>query len=149
MVENEFNSKSYQLAGQLPTYCDEDTNNLGQITNISYNTRFAMFFKSMFLYKFLKSSNPQTRAFTWKWSQFKKLQALRVSYQHIMIKLQNKLGQVTNLSRNTRFAYFIKSIFLEELLKFPKQKITTFGWNRSKLKKLPTLAVSYQHILQY
>ena len=49
--------KVTNIASQLPTYCDKGTNNLGQVTNMSYNTRFALLFESMFLYELLKFSN--------------------------------------------------------------------------------------------
>ena len=55
--------KITKIASQLPTYCDKDTNKLGQVTNISSNARFTLFFKSMFLNKLLKFSNPQIRVF--------------------------------------------------------------------------------------
>ena len=55
--------KVINIASQLPTFCDKHTNNVDQVTNISCNTRFALFFKSIFLYELLKFSNPQTRAF--------------------------------------------------------------------------------------
>ena len=41
--------KDTNIATQLLTYYDKSTNKLGQITNISRNTRFAFFFKSMSL----------------------------------------------------------------------------------------------------
>ena len=56
----------------------------------------------------------------------------------------NKLVQVTNKSRNTRFAYFFKSTFLCELLKLSNPQITAFDWKWSQLKKVPTLSVNYQ-----
>ena len=79
--------KVTNIAYQLPTYSDEGSNNSGQVTNISYNTRFASFFQPMFLYELLKFSNSQTRAFGWKWIQLKNLPILAVSYQYIMIKV--------------------------------------------------------------
>ena len=55
--------KVTNIASQLPTYCDKGTNKLGQVTNISKNTRFAFFFKSMFMEELLKFPNPQKRKF--------------------------------------------------------------------------------------
>ena len=57
------------------------------------------------------------------------------------------MARVINISKNTRFAYFFKSMFFEELLKFPNPQTITFGWNVSELKTLPTLLVSYYHIV--
>ena len=54
--------KGTNIVSQLPTYCDKVTNKLGQVTNISRNTIFAYFFKSMFLEELLNSSNPQITA---------------------------------------------------------------------------------------
>ena len=39
----------------------------------------------------------------------------------------NKLNQVTNKFRNTRFVYFFKYMFLEELLKFSNPQTIAFG----------------------
>ena len=55
--------KVTNIASQLLTYCDKGTNILGQIINISYNTRFALFLKSIFLYELVKFSNSQTSVF--------------------------------------------------------------------------------------
>ena len=55
--------KGTNIISQLPTYCDKGTNNLGQLTNIYMNTKFAYFFKSMFLEDLLKLSNPRITAF--------------------------------------------------------------------------------------
>ena len=135
--------KVTNITSQLPTYCDKITNNLGQVINISYNIRFTLFFKSIFLYELLKFSNLQTKALGWKWIQVKKLPTLLDSYQYIVKKGTNKLGQVSNKSSNTRFAYFFKYMFLAKLLKFSNLQTRVFCWKWSKLKKLPTLLVSY------
>ena len=87
MIENEATKKITNNASQLPTYCDQSTNNLGHVTNRSCNTRFTFFFKSLCLNELLKFSNLQTSAIGWKWSQLKKLPTLSVSYQHIVIKI--------------------------------------------------------------
>ena len=79
--------KVTNIASQLPTYYNKGTNNLGQVTNISYNARFALFLKYIFLYELLKFSNSQTRVFGWKWSQLKKLTILLMSYQYIVINV--------------------------------------------------------------
>ena len=42
-------------------------------------------------------------------------------------KSTNKLGEVTNISRNTGFTFFFNYIFFEELLAFPNPQTTTFG----------------------
>ena len=55
--------KVTNIASQLPTYYDQCTNNLEQITNTSRNARFALFFKSMYLEELLKFSHPQKIAF--------------------------------------------------------------------------------------
>ena len=55
--------KVTNIACQLPTYCDKGTNKMDQVTNKSKNTRFAYFFKYMFLEELLKFPNPQTRTF--------------------------------------------------------------------------------------
>ena len=49
----------------------------------------------------------------------------------------NKLGQVTNIFRNTRFIFFFKSMFLKDVLKFsnPQKKSV-------KLKMKPTQKVT-------
>ena len=49
--------KVTNIASQLPTYCDKGTTKLGKVTNLSRNTRFAFFFKFMFLKDLLKFSN--------------------------------------------------------------------------------------------
>ena len=86
-MKTDTTQKVTNIAYQLPTYSDEGTNNLGQVTNISCNTRFASFFQPMFLYELLKFSNPQIRAFGWKWIQLKNLPTLAVSYEHLIIKV--------------------------------------------------------------
>ena len=58
-----FTQKVTCIASQLQTYYDKSINNLGQLNNISFNTRFALFLKSILLYELLKFSNQQTRAF--------------------------------------------------------------------------------------
>ena len=55
--------KVTNIASQLPGSSEQGTNNLGQITNISKNTRFAFFFKCLFLEELLKFSNPQIGVF--------------------------------------------------------------------------------------
>ena len=49
----------------------------------------------------------------------------------------NKLSQVTNISYDTQFSYFIKCIFLYELLKFSKS-IKESVWLKIKLTKKVT-----------
>ena len=55
--------KVTNIASQLPTYCDQGTNNLEHVTNTSRNARFAFFFKSIFFEELLKFPNPQKRSF--------------------------------------------------------------------------------------
>ena len=55
--------KVINIVSQLPTNCDQGTNNLAQVTNISRNTRIDLFFKSLFFEVLLNFSNPQTGAF--------------------------------------------------------------------------------------
>ena len=55
--------KATNIANQLPTNCDQGTNNLAQVTNIFKNTRFASVFESLCLDVLLNFSNPQTGAF--------------------------------------------------------------------------------------
>ena len=103
--------KVTNIVSLLPTYCDKGTNILGYVTTISWNTRFALFFKFMFLYELWKFYNPKTGAFDWKRSEHKKLPT------HCD-KGTNILGQVANISWNTGFDLFFKFMFLYELLKF-------------------------------
>ena len=42
------------ISNQLPTYCYKGTNILGHVSNISWNTRFEFFIKSLFFYGLLK-----------------------------------------------------------------------------------------------
>ena len=58
--------KVTNIVSQLPTYCDQGTNNSEQVTNTSKNAKFAFFFKSMLLEELLKFSHSQKRAFGWK-----------------------------------------------------------------------------------
>ena len=55
--------KVTNIASQLLTYCDKGTNKLDKVTNLSKNTRFAFFFKSIFLEELRKFSNPKKRRF--------------------------------------------------------------------------------------
>ena len=52
------------IASKLKIYCDKSTNNLGQVTNISCDTRFVYFIKSIFLYELLKFSQ-STKESVW------------------------------------------------------------------------------------
>ena len=80
MAENETNSRNYQHCRSITTYCEKDTNKLGQVTNISRSTEFSFFFK----YIFWRNLNPQTTTFGWNRSELKKLPTLSIRYQHIM-----------------------------------------------------------------
>ena len=51
------NEKVTKIVSQLPIYCDKGTNNLTQDADISYNTRYAFFFKPMYFVDFLKFPN--------------------------------------------------------------------------------------------
>ena len=51
--------KVINIASQLPTYYDQVTNNLKQVTNTSKNAKFGFSFKSMSLEELLKFSHPQ------------------------------------------------------------------------------------------
>ena len=55
--------KVTNITRKLPTYCDQGTNNLEQVTNTSKNARFVFFFKFMSLEELLKFSQSQKRAF--------------------------------------------------------------------------------------
>ena len=79
--------KVTNIVSQLPTYCDKGTKNMGQVTNKTCNTRFTLFFKTMFFYELIKFSNLQPRVFGSKWRQIKKLPTLLVRYQYIVIKV--------------------------------------------------------------
>ena len=48
--------KVFNIVSHLPTYYDKGTNKLGQVINLSKNTGFAFFFKSIFLEELLKFS---------------------------------------------------------------------------------------------
>ena len=54
--------KRTNIFSQLPTYYDKGTNNLGQITNISCDTRFAHLLKPTLLYELLKLSKSTNKS---------------------------------------------------------------------------------------
>ena len=112
---------------QLPTYCDQGTNNLGQVTNISCNTRFA-FILQIYVFariiKIIKSTNNSV------WLKIKPTQKGTNIISQLPTycdKCTNNLGQNTTISMNTRFTYFFKSQFLEKLLPIQNPQTTTFG----------------------
>ena len=106
------------IASQLPIYCDKNTNNLEQATNTSRNSRFAFFFKSMLLEELIKFPNPQKKRVWLKMQSTQKVTNIASQLLTYYDKGTNKLGQVTNIFRNTKFAFFFKSMFLKEFLKF-------------------------------
>ena len=109
--------KVTNIASQLPTYCDQGTNNLEQVTNTSRNAIFAFFFKSMSLKELLKFSHRQKKSIWLKMNPTQKVTNISCQLPTCCDKGTNKSGQVTNISRNTRFVFFFKSMFLKEVLK--------------------------------
>ena len=95
---------------QLSTYCDKGTNNLGQVTNIC-DTRFAYFIKSMFLYELLKFSRCTNKSVWIKMKPTKKVTNIASQFRTYFDQGANNLAQVINISRNTRFIFFFKSVF--------------------------------------
>ena len=144
--------KVTNTVSQLPIYYDKGTNKLGQITNISRNTGFAFFFKSIFLEELLKFPRPWIITFCWNRHEPKKLQILSISYQHIMIKKLtnfaklptyfdkgiNNLSQDANMFYNTKFLFIFKAMILDELLNFQTHK-------QGRLVKNEANSKSYQH----
>ena len=85
----------------------------------------------MFLYELLIFSKLTNKSV---WLKMKPTQKVFNIVSHLPTyydKGTNKLGQVINLSKNTGFAFFFKSIFLEELLKFSYLKKERFIKNEA------------------
>ena len=75
------------------------------------------------------------------------LPTMIVSYQHIMIKVPTIWAKLPTYPAILDLLLFLKYMFLYKLLKLSNPQIIAFGWKWSQLKKVPTLSVSYQHIV--
>ena len=95
----------------------------------------------------LKFSNQQITAFDWKWSQLKKLPILPVSYQYIVNKVPTIWAKLLTYSRILYLFSSSNLCYWKELLKFSNLQIRAFDWKWSQLKKLPTLPINYQYII--
>ena len=75
------------------------------------------------------------------------LPTMTVSYQLIMIKVPTIWAKLPTYSAILDLLLFFKYMFLYKSLKLSNPQIIAFGWKWSQLKKVPTLSVSYQHIV--
>ena len=109
--------------------------------------RAAFFFKSQLLRGIIKVIETTNKSIWLKNNLIKKVTNISSQLPIYGKQSTNNLDQVSNIFKKTRVAFFFKSILLGGIINILKPANKSIWLEIKPTKKLLTLAVSYQHIV--